>query len=37
LIERLRVRIAYNEVDAFQIGSNHIVDGVAASATDAYY
>ena len=33
--QRLRVGVGDDEVDALQPGSDHVVDGIAASSTDA--
>ncbi len=36
MFQGLRIRVGDDEFDAFQVGANHIVDGVATGATDAY-
>ena len=35
VLERLRVGVGADEVDALDVGADHVVDGVAAAAADA--
>jgi len=37
LTEGLRIGVRHDEVDAFQVGLDHVVDGVTAGAADADY